>query len=112
MSISRAIAQVVPPDADHPVHRLAFTGTSTGATETGIEDEVGTADTCMYSFCPTEDCHIEWGDSGVGAAAVATSMFYPGKVPFDKQLSRSLHTHIRVIQNSTSGSLYWHKSEK
>jgi hypothetical protein len=106
----REAIQVRTPHADRPVHTQAFTSSSTAAVLTGVSTECGSTDGAWYTFVPSEDCHIIFGESTV-AAASTSQMFFAAGVEFTRWLSRTKDAYLRVIRNSTDGTLYWHKSE-
>jgi hypothetical protein len=86
----------------------AFTAASTAAVATGVAtgcDSNGR----WFTFLPTQDCHIIFGDATV-AAASASSMLFNAGVRVELWLARSTDTHFRVIRDTADGTLYLYPS--
>ena len=108
--MNRDAAVIRTPSIDRPARKQPFTDTSSTA-ETHVEDDCGSASGGWYTFVPTQDCHIIWGDADV-ADADTDEMFYAAGVEFSRWLSAADDSHLSVIRaGADSGALYWHKSE-
>lgn len=110
----RSTVRIVAPSADASGDRnepqdVAITAASTSAQPVVPAGQAVSAGHGVWAtFSCTQNFHIRFGGSGVGAAVTTDMMFFAGThmlwVP-------AKHTHFRAIRNSADGTLTWYTSE-